>query len=205
MEYLPHLLTIATVMLLGCISPGPDFIAVTSNAAVSRGRGVGVAVGTAAGIAIWATLAVMGLGTLLAKAAWLYEVIRLIGAAYLAYLGIKMLLSARQPAQELRLAVSKAGSGPAPRIGLMVSITNPKAAAFFSSFFVTVLPPHPPAWLLAASIAVVVVVALTWFALLALMFSTDRVKAIYDSLRKPIDAVLGVVLIGLGLRLAISK
>ena len=95
MEYLPQLLTIGAVMLLGCVSPGPDFIAVTSNALASRQRGLGVALGTALGIAVWAVLAVVGLGVLLTRLSWLYDVIRVIGVCYLLYLGGKMLLGAR--------------------------------------------------------------------------------------------------------------
>ncbi|WDY56024.1 LysE family transporter [Pseudomonas sp. PSKL.D1] len=205
MDYVPQLLTIAAVMLLACISPGPDFIAVTSNALASRKRGLGVALGTAAGIVVWALLAMVGLGVLLTKLAWLYDVIRVAGVCYLLYLGIKMLLGARKPSQALAIDTAANTSTSAPRVGFLVSMTNPKAAAFFGSFFITVLPPHAPVWVLGAAVVVVAAVALAWFSALALMFSTNRVRAAYAGLRRPIDALLGAALVGLGVHLAVSR
>ncbi|NIF28529.1 lysine transporter LysE [Pantoea sp. Tr-811] len=205
MDYLPQLLTIAAVMLLACVSPGPDFIAVTSNALVSRKRGMGVALGTSAGITLWAVLAIVGLGVLLNTVAWLYDAIRVVGAGYLIYMGIKMLLGARRPYGDLEISRTQNTSTPAPRVGLLVSATNPKAAAFFGSFFITVLPAQAPWWVLAAAVVVVTVVSFAWFSTLALMFSTDRVRAYYAKVRRPIDALMGAALVGLGLRLALVR
>lgn len=205
MSYLPQLLTIAAVMLLGCVSPGPDFIAVTSNALASRKRGLGVACGTAMGIAVWALLAVIGLGVLLTRIAWLYDAIRVVGVCYLFYLGLKMLLGARRPYGEMAVATARNLTTSGPRVGFMVSMTNPKAAAFFGSFFITVLPAHAPGWVLMAAVAVVTVVSLAWFSLLALMFSTQRVRHFYGRMRRPIDAAMGGILVALGLRLALVE
>ncbi|MBS3188435.1 LysE family translocator [Pseudomonas sp. SAR267] len=205
MDYVPQLLTIGAVMLLACVSPGPDFIAVTSNALVSRSRGMGVAVGTSAGIAIWAVLAIVGLGVLLSTVAWLYDAIRVVGAGYLIYMGIKMLLGARRPYAALEISTTQNTTTAAPRVGLLVSVTNPKAAAFFGSFFITVLPTHAPGWVMAAAVVVVTLVAFAWFSMLALMFSTARVQVLYTKVRRPIDAAMGAVLVGLGLRLALVR
>lgn len=204
MDYVPQLLTIGAVMLLACVSPGPDFIAVTSNALVSRSRGIGVAVGTSAGIAIW-VLAIVGLGVLLSTVAWLYDAIRVVGAAYLIYMGIRMLLGTRRPYAALEISKTQNTTTAAPRVGLLVSATNPKAAAFFGSFFITVLPAHAPGWVMAAAVVVVTLVAFAWFSALALMFSTARVRAFYAKVRRPIDAAMGAVLVGLGLRLALVR
>lgn len=205
MDYIPQLFTIAAVMLLGCISPGPDFIAVTSNALISRKRGLGVALGTALGICVWAVMAVIGLGVLLTKLAWLYDAIRVVGVCYLLYLGARMLLGARRPYQELAIATSSNTTTPAPRVGFLVSMTNPKAAVFFGSFFITVLPQHAPVWVLGSAVVVVTLVSLLWFSTLALMFSTQRVRLIYAGMRRPIDAAMGAALVGLGAHLALAR
>jgi len=203
-DYIAQLFTIGAVILLACVSPGPDFMAVTSNALVSRQRGLGVALGTSVGIALWAVLAVVGLGVLLNTIAWLYDAIRIAGVCYLLYLGIKILLGARRPYQDLEIRKTANTTLSAPRVGLLVSATNPKAAAFFGSFFITVLPAHAPGWVLAAAVMVVAAVSLLWFSLLALMFSTARVRAVYARMRRPIDVFMGVVLVGLGVRLALE-
>jgi Putative threonine efflux protein len=146
-----------------------------------------------------------GLGVLLTKVAWLYDAIRVVGAGYLMYMGIKMLLGARRPYAALEIDTAQYTTTPAPRVGLLVSATNPKAAAFFGSFFITVLPSQAPGWVLVAAVVVVTVVSFAWFSTLAFMFSTDRVRACYAKVRRPIDAAMGAVLVGLGLRLALVR
>ena len=202
LTFVPQLLTLSAVFLLACISPGPDFIAVTSNALADRRRGLGVAVGVVIACTIWATLAMFGLGLLLTRVAPLYEAVRLGGAAYLLYLGVKMLLGARRPAADVQVAATRNARGSAVRTGLMVGMTNPKSAAFFGSLFVTILPADSPLLIQGAAVAIVTVIALGWFCLLALLFSVSRVRSTYATLRRPIDALTGTILIGLGLRLA---
>jgi len=207
MSYLPQLAVIAGVMLLGCISPGPDLLAVTSHALAKRRAGLLVAAGVASAHVVWAALAVFGLGLMLVQMAWLYELIRMAGAAYLVYLGAKMLLGLRQSARPLgeANAVTTPGGVQAYRRGLLVGLTNPKSAAFFGSLFVTVLPAHAPWSIHAATIAIVGSISLAWFCTMAIVFSTPRVQHGYQRLRKPVDAVMGTILIGLGARLAISR
>lgn len=206
MSYFPQLFAIAGVMLLGCISPGPDLIAVTSHALAKRRPGLFAAFGIATSHALWATVAVFGLGLILAQVAWLYGAIRIAGALYLVYLGVKTLIGLRQPASSMDAAAMTMRSGwQAYQRGLMVGLTNPKAAAFFGSLFVTVLPAHAPLWVHAATIGIVASVSLGWFSAMAILFSTPRVQHGYTRLRKPIDAVMGTVLIGLGAKLAMDR
>lgn len=205
MEYLVEFGTICTVVLLACMSPGPDFIAVTSNALVSRKRGLLVAAGIAVACFIWAALAIFGLGVLLTKVAWLYDVLRIVGAAYLIWLGTKMLYAAskKQPAPALAPLNDLAGSS--FRMGFFIGITNPKSAAFFGSLFVAILPLDAPTWVHMTTVGLVGVVALAWFSLLAVFFSISGVRSSYARIRRPLDAVMGVALLGLGTRLAASR
>ncbi|WP_233625924.1 LysE family transporter, partial [Burkholderia multivorans] len=91
MSYVPQLAAVGGVMLLACVSPGPDLIAVSSHALGNRRAGLLAALGIASSHAVWAAMAIFGLGLIVAKLAWLYEAIRIAGAAYLIYLGIKSL------------------------------------------------------------------------------------------------------------------
>jgi RhtB (resistance to homoserine/threonine) family protein len=206
MVYSPQLLTLAMVMLLACISPGPDFVAVSSHALGSRRTGVWVAFGVAAGCMVWALLAVFGLGLLLTQLAWLYRLVRLGGAAYLIVMGARMLLGARKAAGPMTLQRSTPvkSAKAALRQGFLVNMANPKAAVFFGSLFVTIMPAQAPLWVHGATVAIVGGVAALWFTVLALMFSTDRVRLVYGRIRRPVDAVMGAALAALGARLAIS-
>jgi RhtB (resistance to homoserine/threonine) family protein len=205
MSYAPQLLTLAGVMLLACVSPGPDFVAVSSNALASRRAGILVALGVAAGCVAWALLTVFGLGILLTRLGWLYSAIRFLGAGYLIFLGGKMLLSARHSSPPMKIRPTSENHRGAFRRGVLVNMANPKAAAFFGSLFVTVLPIGAPTWVHVATVATVGGVAASWFVVLALMFSSDRVRVVYERARRPIDALMGAALIGLGAKLAISR
>jgi threonine efflux protein len=208
MSYLPQLAAIAGVMLLACASPGPDMLAVTSHAFARRRSGLFAAAGIATSHALWATLAVFGLGLILAKLAWLYEGIRIAGAIYLVYLGGKTLMSLRQSSAGANIAPAAAAKAASDaysyRRGLLVGLTNPKAAAFFGSLFVTLLPGHAPTWVHGATVATVGSVSIVWFSAMALLFSTGSVQRGYQKLRRPVDAVMGGVLVALGARLALD-
>jgi threonine efflux protein len=205
MIYIPQLMTLAGVMLLACMSPGPDFIAVSSNALGSRRAGMFVALGVTFGCVLWALLAVFGLGILLAKLSHLYSVIRFLGAVYLLFLGGKMLLSARHAKSPLEVSCSSQKHKDSFRRGLFVNLANPKAAVFFGSLFVTILPMNAPLWVHVAAVIIVGIVASCWFVMLAWMFSARRVRRIYDHLRRPIDALMGAALVGLGMKLAVDR
>jgi threonine efflux protein len=206
MSYVPQLITVAGVMFLGCASPGPDFVAITSRALEKRRTGVLVALGIVTSHIVWATLAVFGLGVVLAKIGWLYDIIRIVGALYLLYLGVKILAGLSKPA-------AKADSVGSPiysrlfayRSGLLVGLTNPKGAAFFGSLFVTALPAHAPTWVHAATLVIVAVVSFSWSCGLAIVFSTNRVQSGYRRLHKPIQAAMGSILIGLGAKLVLDR
>lgn len=192
------------VVVLAYASPGPDFVAVTAAALASRKTGLGAALGVAAASLLWAGAALAGLGLVIARVGWLYEAIRLAGAAYLVYLGGRMLLGALKP------AAASAAIGPAGRAGFvtgfergfMVNLTNPKAAAFFGSLFVSLLPAGAGLATYGVALATVGGVAFGWFGLVALAFSGARVRRLYDRARRGLDAIMGAALVALGARLA---
>ena len=173
MDYLPQLITLSGIILLGCASPGPDFVAVTSHALQNRRAGVFVGLGITCAVILWASLAILGFGLLIQEMFWLYEFIRIAGAAYLVYLGIRMLLSARRKAPEGG-AISTASvdsAGQAWRRGLLVGLTNPKTATFFATLFVTLLPVEAPAWVYLSVVGLVGAITALW---LGLRLATSR-------------------------------
>lgn len=204
MDYFPQFLAIASVFLLGAMSPGPDFVAVTSHALASRRAGLQVALGVTAAIVAWATLAMFGFGGIVARAPWLYTAVRVAGALYLIHLGVRTLLAARRPPAEMTIGRTGASARTALRTGFLVGITNPKTVAFFASLFITVLPLTAPPWVQATTLLIIGAVALGWFGLVALVFSTGRVRTVYSRIRRWIDVLLGGMLVVLGFRLILA-
>ena len=206
MEYLPTLATIAGVFLLGCLSPGPNFLVVTSKAmAVSRRAGVFAGLGVASASLTWAFLTIICLTFVLHHAAWLFTVLRLVGSGYLFYLGARTIIGAHRP-----VPLSKAGRS-RPSVsgdvwsGFLTSMTNPKAAAFFGSLFVVTLPTDAPVWVYGMTLATVAVLSAAWHCSLALFFSLRSVQSAYQRSRRTISTAMGGVLILLGVRLLVTR
>jgi len=206
-HHLVTLATIAIVYLAAVASPGPNFFLATQLALSGRrALGFRVALGIATGAAIWATLAMIGIAALLAHASWAQTAIRVIASLYLAWFGIKLLMSAwRAGTGGARLARLPETGAQAYRAGLATNMTNPKAAAFWTSIFGAMFPADAPLWMYPATVAIVVLICGGWYAGVAVLLSTERVQRGYDRVRRPIDAVLGVVLLALGAHLATSR
>ena len=206
MEYLGVLSGIAGVFLLACLSPGPVWVVITSTSiGVSRGAGILTGLGVAGATLTWATLSMLGLG-LLAQLTWLAIAIRLAGAAYLVWIGCRMIGAARRPAPAAgSLAGGLHGGWAALRRGYLSSITNPKAAVFFGSIFVVMLPAHAPGWVYAAAVALLAVLSAGWHCGLAMVFSVAPIQAGYRRAKAKIDTLVGGILIALGVRLAVSR
>ena len=207
MDYLSQLLTLAGIILLACASPGPDFVAVTSHALNNRRSGIFVGLGIASAVVVWATLAILGFGLLIKELFWLYEAIRMAGAVYLIYLGSRMLIGVFKGKydQQTLAGVSSQGMGQAWRTGFLVGITNPKTATFFATLFVTLLPVGAPSLVYIAVVALVGIITSLWLCLLASVFSIGRVRSIYAAIRRPVDALMGAALVGLGVTMATSR
>jgi threonine/homoserine/homoserine lactone efflux protein len=148
----------------------------------------------------------LGLSLLLAQLAWLYGAIKLAGVAYLMYLGMQMILAARQKraSMDVRLAPPMTAMRYVGR-GYLLAVSNPTAVIFFGSVFSAMLPPAAPTWVYLSAVGLVTGVSMTWHCGIAVVFSVPPIQAAYRRMRRGIDAVAGTMLIILGLRLAISR
>ncbi len=194
----------AGLFLLACASPGPVWLVITSTA-IGTGRRAGVlaGLGVASATLVWASIAMAGLGLVLARMEWIGTTIRLAGAAYLVWIGWRMVRGAGHAV--VAPGPLPGGGAGAFRRGFLASITNPKAAAFFGSVFVVTLPEAAPDGLRVAAVLMLGMLSAAWHAGLAVVFSTARVQAAYGRAKRRLDLVIGVVLMGLGLRLAAAR
>ncbi len=195
------------VVLLAAMSPGPDFVIVTRHAAVSgRRAGMATAVGIASGVFVWAVVAAFGVASLLAASAVAFTVVKLVGAVYLAYLGVKALIAARRRGEKVELGQNTTTVRPWPalRQGLLTNLLNPKCAVFFVALmpqFLTGTPRLDQTLLLSA---LAVVVTVVWFTVLANIVGTLRKFFTSPRVRRTMDAVTGTILVGLGVKIALD-
>ncbi|KOX02306.1 lysine transporter LysE [Streptomyces sp. NRRL B-1140] len=133
------------VVLVAYVVPGPDFLVVLRSAAEDPSKGRAAALGAQTGLCVHMLAAAAGLSVIAARSPVVYDAIRLLGAAYLVYLGVRAVLAARRTARGRHhtneaTADALAEGGPAQgRLrsgfiqGLLTNVLNPKAALFFLS------------------------------------------------------------------------
>lgn len=182
------------------VSPGPNFIIVTSTSmTVSRTAGLFAGLGLALASLTWVVTTMAGLNVLLTHFDWLHIGLQAAGALYLIWLGVKMIRGAKAPLQA-------GGAGAiTPRAAMRraygVSITNPKALVFFGSIFALVIPLGAPLWFYLTVALTCFLMSGLWYCGLALFFSDSRVSSAFLRFKATIERVLGVALIVLGGRL----
>jgi len=209
-----HLAAFAVTMCLGAMSPGPDFALVVRHAAVGGRRGgTATALGVAAGVLMWAVTAALGVAALLAASATAFTVVKIVGAVYLLFLGVRSLRAAarRTPGDTDDTGETGGGGAASPwpwtafRQGLLCNALNPKAAVFFVALMPQFLGEHPAVTDTLLLSAVAAAVAGVWFLLVANVVGALRRVMARDRVRRAIDGLTGTAMIGLGLRLAASR
>jgi threonine/homoserine/homoserine lactone efflux protein len=191
------LLPVFGVFIPALLLPGPDFVAVVRSS-MTRGTTAGLltTVGVSTGLGLYATLSLLGLSAVLVQYQWLTWVVRVLGGAYLIFLGIKLLRA--KPTTIQNGAIRGPIRGNALIFGFFVTLTNPKAIVLFASVFATAVTGSTPGWLMVLMIALVVASALTWYSIVSLFMSSTPVVRRFEHARHWIERVAGVsfVLIG---------
>lgn len=205
-----HLWAFVGIALLVILTPGPDTVLVTKNA-VLHGRSValGTSFGVNTGLMIWTGAAALGIAAIVRESALAFTVLKLIGAVYLIWLGAQALRAARHHAAEEPLRTDGLRGPVSPlvgfRQGLFSDLANPKIAVFFTSLlpqFVSSREPVLLPFLLLGGLFVLM--TLVWLSSYALLAAKVSGVLTRPRVEAALDRLTGVVLIGLGVRLALE-
>ena len=200
-----ELIAVVTFTLLAVISPGPDFAMVTRNSlTLSRRAGVLTALGIGLGVLVHLTYTLLGVGLLIEQSLWLFNAIKLVGAAYLIYLGVTM-LRAKPGVAPADGAAPPASDWSALRTGFLTNALNPKTTVFIVSLFIQVVHPDTPLAVQIGYGAFISVAHMVWFGLVALCFSAGAVRERLLAVRHWIDRLFGGLLVGFGVVLAAAR
>ena len=163
-------------------SPGPATLAI-SGTSMSAGRrdGLILASGIVLGSATWGIAAAIGVGALMRANAWIFELVRYAGAAYLLYLALKSLKSA---IQNKAAAPQKAKTGNLFSKGFLLHLTNPKAVLAWGSIYSIALPLDAPMEQLWALFGLLITTSTIVFLGYAVLFSTASIARTYSSLKR---------------------
>ncbi|WP_063735480.1 LysE family translocator [Streptomyces sp. RTd22] len=200
-------LAAAGVLAVLTVVPGPDMAVVTKRAVSCGWRdGLRTAAGITTGLLVWGVLTLVGLAAVLAASAVAYTVVKLAGAAYLIVLGVQSLLRSRRGHADTAAADPAAPAGNPWRTGLVSNVFNPKIAVFYTGLLPTLAPaglsPHLGMAILVLLHATITAVYLAGYVLLL-----AKARGFFErpAVRRALDRVTGVVLIGFGVKVAATR
>lgn len=216
MEALSGVAGFAVVAGLLTIIPGLD-TALVLRTAVTRGHreGFATAVGINTGVLVWGMAAAVGVSALVVASDAAYTALRLLGAAYMVWLGLALLRNSwRQgspatPGPEPQTLTPPGDRGGVLRAwarGTLTNLSNPKVGAFYIAALPQFIPEHASHLGMGALLALVHdVEGIAWFALLIFGAHLVREQLARPAVHRALDRVTGVVLVGFGVRLALSN
>ena len=197
------LLAFAAAAGLLTITPGVD-TAMVLRASAARGPRAGAAagLGVCAGLFVWGAGAAFGLNALMAASSAAFAALKWLGAAYLVFLGLQLILKPR--------AALAAGPGPgaagAFRRGFLTNVLNPKVGVFYATFLPQFIPAgvHVAAFSLLLA-AIHAALTLVWFALLIALTVPLGRRLQQPRVVKALDRLTGCVFLAFGAKLAAAR
>lgn len=199
------------VALLLIVTPGPDTVLVTRNA-LQAGRYAAsfTTLGIGVGSIIWGLASVFGIAVLLEESAVAFTVFKFVGAAYLAYLGLRSLITSLRRNKQAPLSIpvpqtTQRGKWAAFRQGLLSNLLNPKAGAIFATVLPQFISPGDPPLRLVLMMFAYEAILLIWLNLYGYLVSRAGQSCFGTRVRAMLQGVTGVVLLALGMRLAFEQ
>lgn len=166
MDPLANIFTILGLHLAVAMTPGPNTLAICSVASAgSRRDGLSVVVGVVVATGLLAGIAILGAGALIAWNRHLFLGLRVVGALYLIWIGLRMLFAPSVP----QASIVK---GQPFLVGLLTALTNPFSIAFWFGTFLAAVPASAPDHFYARIFGLIILQSLVWYSSLAILFST---------------------------------
>lgn len=206
-----HWAAFLAVSVLLIVTPGPDTALVLRNSLWGgRRAGLSTAAGVSLGLATWTIAASLGIAALIQASEPAFLILRLVGAAYLTYLGVQALLAAvrRDDRNATRQLVARVRVRPAKalRQGVLSNLANPKIAIFFTTFLPQFVPASAPSFTALLELGFIFCgITLAWLLAYAAVAAGVGEFLRRPRVRRAVDGVTGVVLVGFGLRLATER
>jgi len=180
-----------SILAIGFISIGPNILAIIGTS-MERGRkdGIRLALGVGIGSGIWASITVAGLTALITAYADLINVLKIFGACYLLWLAYKAFRSAAIPKDSTKPTAATARN--LFLQGILIQMTNPKAALQWIAIVSFGLGANAPLWTGATLIVCATIISVFGHYVYAVVFSTQQVILIYQKFKRWIDGGLGL-------------
>lgn len=206
-EYIIQFTTIAVVHLFAVASPGPDFAIIVKHS-LQHGKKVAIitSAGIACGLLFHTAYCILGLGVIISESIVVFNILKLIMACYLIFLGYKGL---RAKKTEMSLETKDSGASEISSIkafttGFLTNGLNPKATMFLLSLFTVVITPETPVAIQIFYGVYIAVATAIWFTGLSFIFGHIAVRNFFKRFGHWVDRCMGGILVLLGIKIAIS-
>lgn len=199
-----ELLTVISITIVVAVVPGPDFAVVLRNALIGgRLAGIMTALGIGLALGVHVAYALAGIGLIVSQSILLFNLLKLIGAAYLVFLGITMY---RTASREMPAEGSLGGMPPmkALRWGFFTNVTNPKATMFALSVFLQVTSPSTPLWTQIGYGVIMASGVFLWFVLVTFFFTLPSVRNQFMRIKLWLERTFGILLTLMGIGIAVT-
>ncbi|MGX9934844.1 homoserine/threonine efflux transporter [Advenella kashmirensis] len=202
-------LTAVGLFALTFLSPGPNlFLIVQTSLSQGKAAGITAGAGVATGDAIYAALGLVGMATIIATSHTIFACIQILGGAYLIWYGFNLFRQARGRTKAVigntAAPTSTASASVNFRRGMITDLANAQTALFFVSIFSVTITPSTQ-W--PTKLAIWVGISLTsllWRVMVSLAFSRPLVRRGYMHVQAYLEQLVGVVLMGFGVKLIIG-
>ncbi|MDG6099017.1 LysE family translocator [Alteromonas sp. ZYF713] len=203
-EYITELLTVAIIAIFMAISPGADFIMVTRNSIFfGRKSGLFSSLGISAAIWLHISYSIAGLAVIISKSILLFSIVKYCGAAYLIYIGYKTFKA--HSSLDIGKGIGTLSPFSSFKTGFVTNALNPKTTIFFLSIFTQVVEPTTPISIQLVYGAIISIAHLIWFSGVTCFLTHPRLLAAFRNSKETIEKIVGVVLVGFGLKVAASS
>jgi threonine/homoserine/homoserine lactone efflux protein len=205
------LLTFIGIAAVVIIVPGPDTALTTRNTLLGgRTCGLATSVGVVQGLTVWTLATSAGLAALLVASEPAFVALKVVGAAYLVYLGAASLWRALRNREDAHAEEGAPARRLAPltafRQGLLSDLGNPKIAVFFTTLLPQFAPSHGPAFPTMLGFGLLFcAMTLAWLLAYTVVIARAHEALKRPRVRRTLDALTGATLVALGLRLATER
>lgn len=190
------------------IVPGPDMALVARRAITDGWRRASItSAGVVTGLLVHATASAIGISAILVRSATAFTVLKIVGACYLAVLGLLAFRAARHVAEQPIVDTKPPRSGrTAYAQGFLNNVLNPKPALFYLAFVPQFIEPGDPVFLLTGLlVSLHIAISIVWLVLWGWMIGRASGALTSPRWRATLERVTGCVLVGLGVRLATTS
>ena len=191
-----------TVCLLGAMSPGPS-MAVVINNAILKGRynGILTSIGHGMGIAVYATIAVLGLGLLIKTNIFIFNGLKILSIIFLIFIGIKSILNK----EKLNLDKKDIKENTISFLqGFFISILNPKIFVWFVAIYSQFMSANNELIFNVYLISIAGIIDACWYIILTLVVTTATALSFFQTKLNIIQKIQGFFFIALGLGLSVN-